>query len=71
MHLSLAFLCGCMISVGLSRFVPVSQHFVVLHGFAHGMVVTTKGSRLDASLLQVKRGQDIASVCGRFAVHHP
>ena len=40
-------------------------------GFAHGMVVTTKGSRLEASLLQVKRGQDVASVCGRFAVDHP
>lgn len=29
MHVSLAFLCGCMISLGLSRFVLVSQHFPI------------------------------------------
>lgn len=29
MHVSLAFLCGCMISLGLSRLVPVSQHFPI------------------------------------------
>ena len=48
MHVSLAFLCGRMISLGLSRY-----------------------SQGDASLLQVKRGHNVASVGGRFAVHHP